>query len=58
MGHGMSRRKVYPAGRLVISIPYAKLSEIIEALAQMDWELLALQEDEESKMSPDFILKE
>ena len=70
MGHGMSRRKVYPAGRMIISIPYAKLSEVIEALGQMDWKLLALQEDEESKaemrrrmdawqqMSPDFILKE
>ena len=69
MGHGMSRRKVYPAGRLIISIPYTKLSEVIEALGQMDWELLALKEDEESKaklrarmdawqeMSPDFILK-
>ena len=69
MGHGMSRRKIYPAGRFVISIPYAKLSEVVEALDQMDWKLLALQEDEESKaemrrrmdawqeMSPDFILR-
>ena len=69
LGHGMSRRKVYPAGRMIISIPFAKLSEVIEALGQMDWKLLALQEDEESKaemrrrmdawqqMSPDFILK-
>ena len=69
MGHGMSRRKIYPAGRFIISIPYAKLSEVIEALNQMDWKLLALQEDAESKaemrrrmdawqkMSPDFILK-
>ena len=69
LGHGMRRRKVYPAGRMIISIPYTKLSEVIEALGQMDWELLALKEDEESKaemrrrmdawqdMSPDFILK-
>jgi hypothetical protein len=49
MGHGMKRRKVYPAGRLLISIPYAKLSEVIEALGQMDWELIAMKEDEESK---------
>ena len=69
LGHGMSRRKVYPAGRMVISIPYTKLSEVVEALGQMDWELLALKEDEQSKaelrrrmdawqtMSPDFVLK-
>lgn len=69
LGHGMRRRKVYPAGRLLISVPYAKLSEMIEALGQMDWELIALKEDEESKaelrarmdkwqdMSPNFTLK-
>lgn len=70
LGHGMRRRKVYPAGRMLISVPYAKLSEMIEALGQMDWELIALKEDEESKaelrarmdrwqeMSPNFTLKE
>ena len=70
LGHGMRRRKVYPAGRMLISVPYTKLSEMIEALGQMDWELIALKEDEESKaelrarmdrwqeMSPNFTLKE
>lgn len=69
MGHGMSRRKVYPEGRMIISIPYQKLSEVIEALGQMDWEPIALREDDQSKvelrrrmdawqqMSPDFVLK-
>lgn len=36
LGHGMRRRKVYPQGRVIISIPYQKLSEVIEALGQMD----------------------
>lgn len=70
LGHGMRRRKVYPAGRMLISIPYAKLQEVIQALDEMDWELIAMKEDPESKailqakmdkwqtMSPDFILKE
>ena len=70
LGHGMRRRKIYPAGWMLISVPYAKLSEMIEALGQMDWELIALKEDEESKaelrarmdrwqeMSPNFTLKE
>ena len=69
LGHGMRRRKVYPSGRMLISIPYAKLSEVIEAMGQMDWELIALKEDDESKaelrarmdrwqeMSPNFVLK-
>ena len=69
LGHGMRRRKVYPAGKVLISIPFEKLSEVIEAMGQMDWELLAMKEDEESKaelrarmdrwqeMSPNFTLK-
>ncbi|MBP1765511.1 MAG: hypothetical protein H6Q65_2569 [Firmicutes bacterium] len=69
MHHGMKRRKVYPAGLHIISIPYQKLLEVVTALDEMDWELIAMKEDEESKsalaakmakwqeMSPDFILK-
>ncbi|MBQ9001234.1 MAG: DUF169 domain-containing protein [Eggerthellaceae bacterium] len=49
LGHGMRRRKLYPSGRLLISVPYQKLSEVIEAMGQMDWELLALREDDEAK---------
>ncbi len=69
MGHGMKRRKVYPAGRMLISIPYQKLDEIGTALDQMDWVLLAMRDDPESKaelkrridswqeLSPEFTLK-
>ena len=68
--HGMKRRKTYPAGRHIIAIPYQKLHEVIQALEEMPWELIAMKEDPESKaelkarmdrwqtMSPDFLLKE
>ena len=70
LGHGMKRRKVYPAGRMLSSIPYQKLNEVIQALDEMDWELIAMKEDPESKaelkrimdrwqeMSPDFLIKD
>jgi len=65
----MKRRKVYPVGMHIIAIPYQKLLEVVSALDEMDWELIAMKEDEESKavlaakmlkwqeMSPDFVLK-
>lgn len=49
MHHGMRRRKVYPAGLHIISIPYQKIDEVCTALKEMPWELPALQEDEESR---------
>ena len=70
MHHGMKRRKTYPAGRFIIAIPYQKIHEVIQALDEMPWELIAMKEDPESKaelkrrmdhwqeMSPDFVLKE
>ncbi len=70
MHHGMKRRKVYPEGMHIISIPYQKILEVVTALDEMDWELIAMKEDQESKdilaakmanwerMSQDFILKE
>ena len=49
MHHGMKRRKVYPEGLHIISIPYQKLDEVCAALGEMDWELIAMREDEESR---------
>ena len=49
MHHGMKRRKVYPPGLHIISIPYQKLLEVTAALGEMDWELIAMREDAESK---------
>lgn len=69
MHHGMKRRKTYPEGMHIIAIPYQKLLEVVTSLDEMDWELIAMKEDEESKkilaermaawqkMSPDFVLK-
>jgi len=68
MHHGLKRRKTYPAGLHIISIPYQKFCEVTQSLAEMDWELIAMREDEESKLAlkakmdewhrlaPDFIL--
>lgn len=47
--HGMARRKVYPKGLHIISIPYQKIDEVCIALKEMPWKLPALQDDEESK---------
>jgi len=49
MYHGMKRRKVYPEGLMIISIPYNKLYEVAQALDEMDWVLPAMREDEETK---------
>ena len=69
MHHGMKRRKVYPEGLHIIAIPYQKLDEVVTALGEMPWELIAMKEDPESRailkarmnrwqeLSPDFLLK-
>ena len=49
MHHGMKRRKVYPMGLHLISIPFEKIDEVIKALSEMDWDLIAMREDEASK---------
>ena len=48
MHHGMKRRGTYPSGRYILAIPYQKLDEVIQALEEMDWELIAMRKDEES----------
>jgi len=47
--HGLKRRKSYPKGLMMISIPYSKFPEFFRALDEMDWTLIAFREDEESK---------
>jgi uncharacterized protein (DUF169 family) len=49
MHHGMGRRKVYPAGLHIISVPYQKLDEVVQALDEMDWKLISFRDDPESK---------
>lgn len=47
--HGLKRRKAYPSGLRMISVPYQKFDEFFAALGEMDWTLIAFREDEESK---------
>ncbi len=47
--HGLKRRKAYPAGLRMISVPYQKIPEFFYALENMDWTLIAFRNDEESK---------
>ncbi len=47
--HGLKRRKAYPAGLTMLSVPFQKIPEFFYALEHMDWELLAFREDAESK---------
>lgn len=49
MHHGLKRRKLYPEGLHIISIPYQKIDEVVKSLGEMDWELIAMKEDESSK---------
>jgi len=48
MHYGMRRRKVYPAGLHLISIPYQKLDEVVTALGEMPWVPIGYREDPES----------
>lgn len=47
--HGLRRRKAYPPGLRMISLPFQKMNEFFAALEQMDWTLIAFREDEQSK---------
>jgi len=47
--HGLKRRKTYPEGLRMISVPYQKLPEFEKALTEMDWTLIAFRDDEESR---------
>ncbi|MBR2521000.1 MAG: DUF169 domain-containing protein [Oscillospiraceae bacterium] len=47
--HGLKRRKAYPQGLRMISVPFRKLPEFFQALEEMDWELIAFRDDEDSK---------
>lgn len=47
--HGLKRRKTYPEGLRMISIPFQKLPEFEEALGEMDWTLIAFRDDDKSR---------
>jgi uncharacterized protein (DUF169 family) len=45
LGHGMKRRKLFPQGRQLISIPFDLMSSLIETLQVMPWVLPAYKPD-------------
>jgi len=45
LGHGMRRRKLFPEGRQMISIPFDLLPSILKSLQEMPWVLPAYQPD-------------
>jgi uncharacterized protein (DUF169 family) len=45
LGHGMKRRKLFPEGRQLISIPFDLLSSMLQTLQDMPWVLPAYKPD-------------
>jgi hypothetical protein len=45
LGHGMKRRKLFPEGRQMISIPFDLLSSMLQTLQEMPWVLPAYKQD-------------
>ena len=45
LGHGMKRRKLFPEGRQIVSIPFDLLPSILKTLQEMPWVLPAYQPD-------------
>ena len=44
LGHGMKRRKLYPQGKQIVSIPSDLFPLILSALNEMEWELPAYKQ--------------
>jgi uncharacterized protein (DUF169 family) len=45
LGHGMKRRKLFPEGRQLVSIPFDVLPSMLQTLEEMPWVLPAYQAD-------------
>jgi uncharacterized protein (DUF169 family) len=45
LGHGMRRRKLFPEGRQIVSIPFDLLPTILQTLRDMPWVLPAFEPD-------------
>jgi uncharacterized protein (DUF169 family) len=50
LGHGMKRRKLFPEGRHIISIPFDLLPSLLQTLQDMPWVLPAYKPD-----GPEFV---
>lgn len=58
MYYGQRISKIFEPGQLIICVPYQKIDELVRGLDEMDWELLGLRGDPESKAAEQAILKE
>lgn len=47
--HGLKRRHAYPAGLHMISVPFQKIDEVVQALDEMPWTAIAFRSDDESR---------
>jgi uncharacterized protein (DUF169 family) len=45
LGHGMKRRRLFPEGRQIISIPFDRLPSMLQTLQDMPWVLPAYKPD-------------
>jgi len=45
LGHGMKRRKLFPEGRQIVSIPFDLMPSILQTLQEMPWVLPAYEPD-------------
>jgi len=45
LGHGMKRRRLFPEGHQLVSIPFDLLPSMLRALADMPWVLPAYEPD-------------
>jgi len=45
LGHGMKRRKLFPEGRQIISIPFDLIPSLLQTLQEMPWVLPAYKPD-------------
>jgi hypothetical protein len=45
LGHGMRRRRLFPEGMQIISIPFDLLASMLETLQEMPWVLPAYKPD-------------
>lgn len=45
LGHGMRRRKLFPEGQQLVSIPFDRLPSLLQTLQEMPWVLPAFEPD-------------
>ena len=49
MYYGQRMSKIFESGQLIICVPYQKIDGLVKGLDEMEWDLIGLREDEESR---------